>query len=79
MRRLFWSLVGIGIGAVIGVAAVRWAQRARERYSPSGIARRVGSAGEDLAARLAEAIDEGRRSMAVEEARLRAQLGLDRG
>jgi len=77
VRRLFWTLVGVGLGAVVGIAIVRSVQRTKERYSPSGIAGRAGEAGEELRARLAEAIQVGRRAMAEKEAELRAELGLD--
>jgi hypothetical protein len=77
VRRLFWVVVGVGLGAVVGVAIIRSAQRTKERYSPSGIANRAGEAGNEFAARLSEAIEEGRKAMAEKEAELRADLGLD--
>lgn len=77
MRRLFWILVGLSLGAVIGIAVVRWAGRAKERYSPRNIARGAGAGAEAWADRVREAIEEGRREMELREVELRAELGLD--
>ena len=63
MRRVFWTLFGIGMGAAVGVGVMRWTRRTAERLTP-------GSMGE----RLGDALDEGRAAMAEREAELRAQL-----
>lgn len=76
MRRLFWAFLGVGVGAAVGVAAVRWAGRTKKRYSPPNLARGAGRAAEGLAERLQGAIEEGRRAMEEREAELRAELGL---
>ena len=79
MRRVFWGLVGIGIGVTVGVAVVRWANRTKEKYSPPNIAREAGSYAAGLGERLRSAIDAGRQEMAVREAEIREELGLPEG
>jgi hypothetical protein len=76
MRRLFWGVVGIGIGAVVGVSIVRWAAKTKERYSPPNIAREAGGVASDFAGRLRDAIEAGREEMARAEMEIRAELGL---
>ena len=76
MRRIFWGLVGIGIGAVVGVAVVRWAGRTKERYSPPNLAREAGSYASGLGDRLREAVEVGRQEMIAREAEIREELGL---
>ena len=76
MRRVFWGLVGIGIGAAVGVAVVRWAGRTKERYSPPNIAREAGTKAGEIGERLRRAIEAGRAEMIVKEAELREELGL---
>ena len=79
MRRVFWGLVGIGIGAAVGIAVVRWAGRTKERYSPPNLAREAGAAAANLGERLREAVEVGRREMVVREAEIREELGLTQG
>lgn len=79
MRRVFWGLVGIGIGAAVGIAVVRWAGRTKERYSPPNLARGAGSYAMGLGERLRSAIEAGREEMIVREAELREELGLNEG
>jgi hypothetical protein len=76
MRRVFWGLVGIGIGAAVGVAVVRWAGKTKERLSPPNLAREAGSVAADLGDRLRRAIEAGRQEMIVREAEIREELGL---
>ena len=76
MRRVFWGLVGIGIGAAVGVAVVRWAGKTKERYSPPNIAREAGAKAGDVLDRLRRAVEAGRAEMIVREAEIREELGL---
>jgi len=76
MRRVFWGLVGVGIGAAVGIAIVRWAGKTKERLSPPNMAREAGSVLSDLGDRLRRAIDAGRAEMIAREAEIRAELGL---
>jgi hypothetical protein len=76
VRRVFWGLVGIGIGAAVGIAVVRWAGKTKERYSPPNLAREAGAAVAGVGDRLRAAIDAGRQEMIVREAEIREELGL---
>jgi hypothetical protein len=75
---VFWGLVGIGIGAAVGIAVVRWAGKTKERYSPPNLAREAGSKAGELMGRLRQAMDAGRAEMIVREAEIREELGLPR-
>ncbi|MCA1831537.1 MAG: hypothetical protein ABR548_14885 [Actinomycetota bacterium] len=76
MRRLFWGVVGIGIGAVVGVSIVRWAGKTKQRYSPPNLAREAGGVASDFASRVRDALDAGREEMTRAEMEIRAELGL---
>jgi len=77
MKRVFWAFVGIGIGAAVGIAAVRWAGKTKDKLSPPNLARSVGEKGSALADRLRDAVHAGREAMIEREAELRAELKLD--
>jgi hypothetical protein len=72
VKRLFWALFGIGVGAVVGAATVRWVGRTAHSLKPDSVARRALHLAGDWRVRLAEAVDEGRLAMAEREAELRA-------
>ena len=72
MRRLFWGMLGVGFGAVVGAGTVRWASKTAERLAPTSIGRRSLDAADHWGRRLAAALDEGRTAMAAREAELRA-------
>jgi hypothetical protein len=74
VRRLFWMTVGLGMGAAIGVSAVRWASRTAERLTPQSLAERAVRSAADWRERLADALEEGQAAMAEREAELRALL-----
>ena len=76
MKRVFWLVVGVGAGAVVGAQVVRSAREARERYAPTSMARRAGAATVTWKDRLREAYEEGRAEMMLREAELRAEIGL---
>ena len=76
MKRVFWGLVGLGAGVVVGVAVVRWANKAKERYAPPALAREAGAAAASFFDRLRDAFDAGRDEMARAEDEIRAELGL---
>jgi len=76
VRRLFWAIVGIGIGVVIGIEAVRWMNRTKERFAPPNLARDAAGYFQGLGDRLKSAISEGRQEMAEAEITIRADLGL---
>ena len=76
IRRLFWAIVGIGLGAVVGAQVVRWANRTKQRYSPPNIARQAGGRIAGLKDRLMDAVAEGAAEMARAEAEIRTELDL---
>lgn len=77
MRRMFWALLGVGVGAAIGVSVVRWATRTRQAMRPDALAGRAGDTLADWRERLADALEEGKTAMAEREAELRARYGVD--
>jgi hypothetical protein len=74
MKRAFWALLGLGMGAAIGVGVMRWASRTAERLTPQSMGQRVMDAALQWRQRLGSALEEGRAAMAEREAELRAQL-----
>jgi hypothetical protein len=76
VRRLFWVVVGVGLGAVAGVATVRWVSKTKQKYSPPNMARSAGGALSSLGDRLKDAIAAGAEEMVVREAELRTELNL---
>jgi hypothetical protein len=76
MRRLFWGLVGIGLGAVVGAQVVRWANRTKARYAPPNLAREAGGKLAGFADRIRQTVEVGLEEMTQAEAEIRADLGL---
>jgi hypothetical protein len=74
VRRIFWGLVGLGMGAVIGVGVMRWAARTVDRLAPRSLAEELLQTAADWRERLAGALREGRAAMAEREAELRARI-----
>jgi hypothetical protein len=74
MRRVFWMLFGIGMGAAVGVGLMRWTRRTAEQLTPASVGQRAFDLAQDWRERLGDAIDVGREAMAEREAELRAQL-----
>ena len=74
MRRVFWGLVGLGMGAVIGVGVMRWASRTADRLAPQSLAGELAQTAADWRERLNAALSAGQAAMAEREAQLRAQL-----
>ena len=74
MKRIFWGLVGLGMGAVLGVGVMRWAQRTADRLAPQSLASELFQAAADWRERLSAALEQGQAAMAEREAELRAQL-----
>jgi hypothetical protein len=70
-KRLFFSLVGLGAGVVLGGYAIRRVERGRQRLTPQGLSRRA----DGLRDRIAAAIQAGRLAAAEREAELRAAYG----
>ena len=76
MKRLFWALVGLGLGAVVGIQVVRWAERTKKKYSPPNLAREGARSVRSFGERLRDAIEAGAEEMVVREAEIREELGL---
>jgi len=76
MKKLFWGLVGIGLGAVVGVRAVGAVNKTKQKYAPQNVARQAGSKFEGFAARVKDAIADGLDEMSRAEAAIRTELGL---
>jgi hypothetical protein len=74
MKRLFWGLVGLGMGAALGVGVMRWASRTADRLAPRSLADELLHTAAEWRERLTEALAEGQAAMAEREAELRAQL-----
>jgi hypothetical protein len=74
MRRAFWMLFGIGMGAAVGIGVMRWTRRTADRLTPGSLSERAFDFARDWRERLGDALEEGRAAMAEREAELRAQL-----
>lgn len=74
MRRIFWTLFGLGMGAAVGIGVMRWTRRTAERLTPGSVSQRALDLAQDWRGRLGDALDEGRAAMTEREAELRAQL-----
>jgi hypothetical protein len=70
MRRLFWTALGIGFGAVGGVLVAKRLRRTAEAFTPSSIAG-------GLAGSVKGFIDDVREGMAEREADLYEALGVE--
>jgi hypothetical protein len=79
VKRLFWALTGIGLGAAVGLAGVRWVSKTKKKYAPPAIAKAAGGKMAQLRERLKEAVAAGAEEMMVREAELRAELDLPPG
>jgi hypothetical protein len=74
MKRLFWGLVGLGMGAAVGVGVMRWVSRTADRLAPRSLAEELLQTAAGWRVRLAGALEEGQAAMAEREAELRARL-----
>ena len=70
MRRMFWTTLGIGFGAVSGVLVARRLRRTAEAFTPSSIAGGVAGAVKGFMADVRE-------GMAEREAELYDALGVE--
>jgi hypothetical protein len=73
MRRLFWLVMGITIGALV----VRKLSQAAARLTPSNVGQGVAASLGDLADAIRGFADDVRATMVEREAELRAGTGLD--
>jgi hypothetical protein len=77
MRRLFWTGLGIGLGATAAISMMRWAARTREALRPASVAERAAETALVWRDRLAVALEAGRDATAERERELRARYGVD--
>jgi hypothetical protein len=74
-KRATWLTVGFGLGVGTTVAAARQVRKRVDRYQPSALVTRVGdslgSTRDQVRARFAAALDEGRAAARVREGELR--------
>ena len=75
MRRLFWTGIGIGMGASAGILVARRLRKTREALTPSGIAGALAGAVSGLSDAIRDFGAEVRAGMAEREAELNEALG----
>jgi hypothetical protein len=67
-KRVRWVAVGYGLGATTSYLAARRLRRTAQKYTPNGVANRVGG----TARSVQSAVSEGREAMRDRETKLRA-------
>ena len=77
--RMFFAVVGLGAGVAVGMWAIRKIERAGQQLTPDALVSRAGERASGFGARVAEAIDVGRRAAEQREAELRAHYTNGRG
>ncbi|MDQ1710934.1 MAG: hypothetical protein QOE45_384 [Frankiaceae bacterium] len=70
MRRVFWTGVGVGLGATAGILVAKRLRRTREALTPSGIAGALAGAMSGLTDAVRDFTAEVRAGMAEREAEL---------
>lgn len=71
-KRLFFAMLGLGAGVLVGTWAVRKAERTQAKLSPGALAGAASDRAGTVGSRLSRALAEGRRAAAAREAELRA-------
>lgn len=72
IRRLFWALLGLGAGVMVGARVVRQVDRVTEAAKPGAVAERTGRRVGGFQARLGHALAAGRDHARQRERELRA-------
>jgi hypothetical protein len=75
MRRLFWTGIGVGLGATAGILVAKRLRKTREALTPSGIAGALAGAVSGLTDAIREFTVEVKAGMAEREAELNDALG----
>jgi hypothetical protein len=73
-KRLFWLMVGLGLGFGLSFWIARLFRQTVERYSPERVSGDVADGLKRLGADVRAAVAEGREAMREREAELRAEL-----
>ena len=71
-KRLFFALLGLGTGVVLGAALVRRAEQARQRLTPAALASAAGERAGSFRDRVDVALAAGREAALAKEAELRS-------
>jgi hypothetical protein len=71
-KRLFFAMLGLGAGVVLGGMAVRKAEEARQKMTPAHLATAAGARAGSLRERIDIALAAGREASLAKEAELRA-------
>ncbi|MBK5223341.1 MAG: hypothetical protein JJE52_10795 [Acidimicrobiia bacterium] len=74
-KRLFWLLVGAGLGSGGTLWVLVRVRRTAARFTPTGVTAEVSGAVRQMGLDLRDAAAEGRAGMREAEARLRSELG----
>ena len=73
-KRLFWLMVGLGLGFGLSFWLARFFRHTVERYSPERVSGDVADGLKRLGADLRAAVSEGRDAMRQRESELRSEL-----
>lgn len=73
-KRLFWLMVGLGLGSGGSFWLTRKVRRAVERFAPGRLTQDVVTGARSFGADLRAALDEGKAGMRTREDELRAEL-----
>lgn len=76
MKRLFWTALGVGLGAVSGIAAARKLRQAQDALTPSSMAGALAGAVGNLGEALKEFAADVRDGMSEREEELTEALGI---
>jgi hypothetical protein len=71
-KRLFFAMLGLGAGILLGMWAIRKAEEAQRKLSPEHLANTAGARATSARDRIALALAEGKRAATAKEAELRA-------
>jgi hypothetical protein len=71
-KRVFFAMLGLGAGVLIGTWAVRKADRAQAKLSPASVGTAATEKAQTLGTRVSAALADGRRAAEQREAELRA-------
>jgi hypothetical protein len=75
IRRVFWTGIGVGLGATAGILVAKRLRKTREALTPSGIAGALAGAVSGLTGAVRDVATDIREGMAEREAELNEQLG----
>ncbi|MEZ5169802.1 MAG: hypothetical protein R3A49_03545 [Acidimicrobiia bacterium] len=75
-RRLFWLMVGFGLGLGLAVLTFRRIDAVLNRYAPPQVADQLATSAKALGRDVREAVLVGRAAMREREAELRSEVGV---